>query len=174
MQRFRNKLSGLSMIFMLLLAGGTLLGACGGRQVAQTPPSCSEVLAGDLYAVSDLELIRLLDGALNETGGKTDCWAPLMKQALREDRYIPPVHLKEAIKYFNHNRNAEVFHLAVAAYFRALQRGEGDYRPLDRDLLRSYCSLLLAESKSSSDARLKQTMSLCRSLDPQLYNRIFQ
>ena len=140
------------------------------------PPNCEEALGARYHDFTDQEIARLLDEALVEDcyGCLNNCWIPLMQRALDDSRDIPHRHLLKAVKTFNQQQYSNYFHTAVYRYFRDLSRGKGAYRSVDRDLLRTYCAMLVNESYSRHDPKLAQAMEICQRLDPGLYGKMFK
>ena len=97
-----------------------------------------------------------------------------MQRSLDDSRDIPHRHLRQAVKTFNQQQHAEYFHTAVYRYFRDLSRGQGSYRAVDRELLRTYCAMLVHDSYSRHDRKLAHAMELCQRLDPELYGKMFR
>jgi hypothetical protein len=157
---------------LLALAGGGCMS--NHKAVVVAPePTCEEALATGVEGFSDHEVARFLDSALSEdrTSG---CWSPLMEACLNQNREIPHRHLAEAVKVFNKRRYEKLFHKAVYRYLADIAKGEAPYRPEDRLLLESYCSLLINSAHTAQDRNLGQAQVLCRQLDAGLYSRFFE
>jgi hypothetical protein len=175
--KFRGKISRKVFLSLIGLIGMTLLmTACAGPQVAIVRPTCQEALGERYQDLTDYEIARLLDDNLIEDCPSCleSCWIPLMEKALDDNRAIPHRHLLKAVKVFNQNQYDRYFHIALYRYFRDLSQGRGQYRAVDRELLRSYCSKLVQDSFTQQDKKLSQTMELCRRIDPELYRKMFQ
>ncbi len=140
------------------------------------PPVCEDALGDRYHDFTDYEIAHLLDEALIDDCRHClyDCWIPLMQRALDDSREIPHRHLLQAVKTFNQQQYSKYFHTAVYRYFRDLSRGEGAYRSVDRELMRSYCAMLVNDSYSRHDQKLAQAMELCQRLDPVLYGKMFK
>ncbi len=165
-------LSGLLGIIGLAL----LTTACASQQAAIVRPTCQEAKGARYQELTDYEIARLLDDNLVENCQSCldSCWIPLMEKALDDSRSIPHRHLLKAIKVFNQQQYDHYFHLAIYRYFSDLSRSRGQYRAVDRQLLRSYCSMLVQESYTQQDKKLSRTMEICRRLDPELYGKMFR
>ena len=178
METKSNKIS-LAVILGLvgILAISVLMTGCASRNaMIIAPPTCQEAL-GDRYDdYTDYEIARLLDEALADDCRDClyDCWIPLMQRSLDDSRDIPHRHLLKAVKIFNQQQYTVYFHTAVYRYFRDLSRGVGSYRSVDRELLRTYCAMLVNDSYSRHDRKLAQAMELCHRLDPELYGKMFK
>ena len=161
---------------LLLLLGLLLTGCATKSAMIVVPPTCAEAQGERYHDLTDYEVARLLDEAADENCASClkQCWIPLMQRCLDDGREIPHQHLVRAVKVFNHQQYQHYFHIAVYRYFYDLSRGVGDYRPVDRQLLRSYCEMLIQNSRSRRDRKLSQAMELCQRLDPDLYNRMFR
>ncbi len=168
--------SSLTSLTVLLLLGLLLTGCAGQKAMVMVPPSCQDALGANYHELTDHEIARLLDEALDEECSSCldNCWIPLMRRCLDDGRDIPHRHLVQAVKTFNQEQYRRYFHMAVYRYFFDLSRGRGDYRPVDRQLLRSYCAMLVRNSDSRHDPRLAQAMELCQRLDPDLYSKMFK
>ncbi len=164
----------LSLIGIVGLA--VLMTACSAQRAEIIPPTCQAALGNDYYDLTDYEVSRLLDENLVQDCDVClqNCWIPLMERALDDNRAIPHRHLLKAVKVFNQKQYDKYFHLALYRYFRDLSQGRGQYRRVDRELLRSYCSMLVQESYTRQDEKLSQTMEICRRLDPDLYGKMFR
>ena len=169
----RQITGGLLVVSLLFMLVGT--GCMFGRKavVVGAAPTCKEALSTGLQGFSDDELAGFLDSSLAEDR-KSECWIPIMEICLKENREIPHRHLAEAIKAFNKRRSEELFHKAVYRYFADVAKGKAAYRPEDRLLLESYCSLLINSARSAHDKNLAQAQVLCRKLDAGLYKKFFE
>jgi len=150
--------------------------ACSSQRAEIIPPTCQEAVGDRYYNLTDYEVARLLDENLVQDCDACleSCWMPLMKRALDDNRAIPHRHILKAVKVFNQKQYDKYFHVALYRYFRDLSQGRGQYRAVDRELLRSYCSKLVQNSYTQQDEKLSQTMELCRRLDPDLYGKMFR
>lgn len=158
-------------VFIVLVVSG-----CGSTRkavLAEPDPTCQEVLSTGLDDFSDQELAGLLDESLTDNQ-KDDCWIPLMRALLNENRDVPHRHLSEAVKTFNQQRYEVLFHKAVYRYLADLARGNAPYRPEDRLLLESYCRFLINQARSARDPNLGRAQVLCHRLDPELHRKFFQ
>ncbi len=178
METKSNKISLAVLLGLVgILAISVLMTGCASRNaMIIAPPTCQEAL-GDRYDdYTDYEIIRLLDEAMVDDCQDClyDCWIPLMQRSLNDSRDIPHRHLLKAVKIFNQQQYTDYFHAAVYRYFRDLSLGVGSYRSVDRELLRTYCAMLVHDSSSRHDRKLAQTMELCHRLDPELYGKMFK
>jgi hypothetical protein len=150
--------------------------ACSSQRAEIIPPTCQEAVGDRYYNLTDYEVARLLDENLVQDCNECleSCWMPLMQRALDDNRAIPHRHILKAVKVFNQKQYDKYFHVALYRYFRDLSQGRGQYRAVDRELLRSYCSKLVQNSYTQQDEKLSQTMELCRRLDPDLYGKMFR
>lgn len=169
----KQTISGLLIILLLLMIGGS--GCIWGQKavVVGAGPTCEEALSTGLHGFSDYEVAEFLDSSLAE-GRKSECWIPIMETCLNENREIPHRHLAEAVKIFNKRRYEVLFHKAVYRYFADVAKGKAVYRPEDRLLLENYCSFLINSARSAHDKNLGQAQVLCRKLDQGLYSKFFQ
>ncbi len=153
-----------------------MMTACSSQRAEIIPPTCREALGDGYYNLTDYEVTQLLDENLVTDCDSCleSCWLPLMERALTDNRAIPHRHIVKAVKVFNQKQYEKYFHLALYRYFSDLSRGQGQYRAVDRELLRNYCSQLVKESFTRQDKKLSQTMELCRRLDPELYSKMFR
>jgi len=166
-------------VFIFLLMGfvvtAGLFGCVSQKRMAvvKTEPTCAEALAEGIQGLSDYEVSQILDSALasKDTDG---CWIPIMKQSLSENRDIPHRHIVEAVKTFNKHRYEGFFHKAVHRYFANLAKNPEKYRPEDQRFLETYCSFLINNAENSRDKHLRQAKLFCRSLDQNLYARLFK
>ncbi len=166
-----------SGLMTLLLVLGMLLTGCATRSaLVVAPPTCAEARGERYHELTDYEVARLLDEAAADSCQSClrECWIPLMQRCLDDGRDLPHEHLVRALKVFNQQQYQRYFHLAAYRYFYDLSRGVGEYRPVDRRLLRSYCEMLIQNSRSRRDPQLARAMELCQRLDPGLYNRMFK
>ena len=163
--------------WVLLLLLGLLLTGCATRSaMIVVPPTCADAKGDRYHELTDYEIGRLLEEASDDNCRTClqECWIPLMQRCLDDGRDIPHSQLVKAVKVFNHHQYQRYFHLAVYRYFYDLSRGVGQYRPVDRKLLRVYCEMLIQNSHSRRDRQLSQAMELCQRLDPDLYSRMFK
>ncbi len=175
-QTFFNPVLFSGLVTMLVVLGLLLTGCATKSAMIVAPPTCAEARGDRYHDLTDYEIARLLDQAANEECRSclSECWIPLMQRCLEDRRDIPHQHLVRALKVFNQQQYQRFFHLAVYRYFYDLSRGVGQYRPVDRQLLRGYCEMLIKNSRSRHDQQLAQAMELCQRLDPGLYNRMFR
>ncbi len=163
--------------FVGILAIGVLMTGCASQNaMIIAPATCQEALGDRYHDFTDYEIARLLDEALDDNCRDclNTCWIPLMQKSLDDSREIPHRHLLQAVKTFNQQQYSNYFHTAVYRYFRDLSRGKGSYRTIDRELLRTYCAMLVHDSYSRHDYKLAQAMELCQRLDPDLYVKMFK
>ena len=175
--KFRGKIGKKGFLTIVGIIGlALLMSACTNKQVTITQPTCREALADRYHELTDYEIAGVLDDNLDDDcyGCLENCWIPLMQKALGESRAIPHRHLLKAVKVFNQQRYVKYFHIAVYRYFSDLSQGQGHYRDVDRELMRTYCSMLVRDSFTQQDKKLSQTMELCRRLDPVLYGKMFR
>ncbi len=178
METKSNKLNLAVLLGLLsILSLSFMMTGCANRSaMIIAPPTCEEALGDRYHDFTDYEIARLLDEALADASQDClyDCWIPLMQRALDDSRDIPHRHLLQAVKTFNQQQYGNYFHTAIYRYFRNLSRGEGSYRSVDRELLRTYCAMLVNDSYSRHDQKLAQAMELCQRLDPDLYGKMFK
>ena len=167
----KQTIRGLLIILLMIGVSGCIWGQK--AVVVGAGPTCEEALSTGLQGFSDDELAGFLDSSLAEDR-KSDCWIPIMKASLNENREIPHPHLAEAVKTFNKRRYEELFHKAVYRYLSDVTRGKAAYSPEDRLLLENYCSFLINSAGSAHDKNLGQAQVLCRKLDAGLYSRFFE
>lgn len=164
----------LTLIGIIVMA--LSLTACSSQRAEIIPPTCQEAVGDRYYDLTDYEVTQLLDENLVKDCDPCleNCWIPLMKRSLNDNRAVPHRHLLKAVKIFNQQQYDKYFHIALYRYFRDLSQGRGQYREVDRELLRTYCSKLVQDSFTRQDEKLSQTMELCRRLDPDLYGKMFR
>lgn len=162
-------------VAVLLFSMTAFIGCAGTKRVAvvKPQPSCTEALRSDLHIISDNGLVSLLNESQGEDG-PDDCWIPLVKLGLDNNRDIPRAHLAEAVKIFNQQEHEAYFHKAVYRYFADLSKNPSAFRTEDRKLLQAYCSYLISSARSQQDPNLQQAKLICKRLDRSLYARLFE
>jgi len=167
-------ITGVLLVIFLLFILGTSGCTLGQKAIVVGPgPTCQDVLSTGLHGFSDYEVARLLDRGL-KNDLKSECWIPIIKICLDENREIPRVHLAEAVKTFNRRRYENLFHKSVYRYLADAAKGKAQYRDEDHFLLESYCSFLINSANNINDKNLGQAQVLCRKLDPDLYSKFFR
>ena len=172
MSKFKNIFSVMSTgLFIVML----LTSCLAPKKVAPLPPQpiCSEALEEGLSSLTNNQLSALLEEA-EDQNRLEDCWIPLVKGCLDENRDISREHLVKAVKTFNQQQYEPYFHKSLYRYFADITKNPSEYRPADRKLLELYCSYLINNARSHRDTNLRQTKLLCRKLDRNLYARIFE
>jgi len=159
-------------IFLLALFTGGCM-STRNAVVVGSGPTCEEALSTGLDRYSDHEVAKFLDTGLAE-GRISECWMPVMEICLQENREVPHRHLAEAVKVYNQQRYEVLFHKAVYRYLAHVAKGKAPYRPEDRLLLESYCSVIINSAETVRDRNLGQAQALCRKLDQGLYRKFFQ
>lgn len=168
-----KKITNIMLVFILFLPAA--MGCVQHRKavVVAPKPTCEEAINNELRFISDNEVVELLDEAL-QGDWLEDCWVPLMKLSLLQQRDVPQRHLAKAVHIFNKRRYADLFPTTVYRYFANIVKGAAEYRTTDRKLLEAYCRYLINNAKSSRDKNLSQARVICRKLDPALYSKLFE
>ena len=136
-------------------------------------PTCTDAIEGNLDRLSDNDIERILNESF-ESNQIGDCWIPLMKRCLDQEREIPQDHLAQAINQLNNFDNKDYFDKSVFRYFSNIDKGVTSYRSEDRELLTAYCRYTIRNASSSQDPAVRNSELLARRLDPDLFDLMFR
>lgn len=163
----------------LILFLGILIVITGGCSTKSAPPpsryvpTCVDAIDGSFESLSDYDIERILNDTL--AGNQmADCWIPVMKQCLDQNREVPHGHLARAVNVFNRFDNKLYFEKSVFRYFSSIDNGAASYRDEDRALLTAYCRYAVRNAASSQDPSVKKAELLARRLDPELFDLMFR
>ena len=168
-----KRILGLGLVMLLVTAQGCVAKKESVKLIPapQLPAGCSDVLAMDLFDVSDAQLAAALDRANSEDD--PSCWKALTERALEADRKIPKRHIARAVHAFNRNRTADTFSLAVHRYFVEIDNGSGTYGVKDKELMKAWLGFEIRRATAKNDERLIRAKRICRRLDNHLYQKFF-
>ena len=158
-------------IFLFIVAG------CSTKKSRPSPPqwtpTCADAISGSLDRLSENDIENMLDEALQKKRME-ECWKPLMKLCLDQNKEIPHAHLAQAVNEFNSLNNKSYFQKAVFRYFSDIDKGIASYRDEDKELLTAYCRYVVRNAQSSQDPAVKTAELLTRRLDPDLFDLMFR
>jgi hypothetical protein len=164
--------------WMILAAMALLLVVAGCHKhkapaVQPPPPTCADVLSGQVSAFSARQVENILNDAWAENK-KEACWMPLMKHCLDQNADVPHRHLARAVDTFNRYADEPYFHKALFRYFSSIDAGYADYSASDKELLKAYCRHVIHNATSQRDPNVRNAELLTSRLDAELYEQMFK